>query len=54
VFLVPTVVRAAFSLDHETLPRHTADPLGDVSHGRYERLVAALVEDTRLSANSVS
>jgi hypothetical protein len=41
-------MRAAFGLPYETLLRHTADPLGDLAHERYEPLVDAVLEDSGL------
>lgn len=38
-------MRAAFSLPYERLLRFTDDPLGDVAAGRYEPLVAAILDD---------
>ena len=40
--------RAAYSLPFGALLRHTRDPLGDLAAGRYEPLVAALMEDAGL------
>jgi hypothetical protein len=41
-------MRAAFSLPYERLLLFTDDPLGDVGAGRYERLVAAVLDDAGL------
>lgn len=41
--------RAAFSLPYQQLLRHTRDPLADLQAGRYEPLVAALLEDAGLA-----
>ncbi|HEY6963518.1 MAG TPA: hypothetical protein VI408_16655 [Gaiellaceae bacterium] len=38
-------MRAAFSLPYERLLRFTDDPLGDVAAGRYDPLVAAILDD---------
>jgi hypothetical protein len=37
--------RAAFSLPYGQLLRHSRDPLGDLEAGRYEPLIAAVIED---------
>jgi hypothetical protein len=37
--------RAAFSLPYGQLLRHSRDPLGDLQAGRYEPLIAAVIED---------
>jgi len=41
--------RAAFSLPYQQLLRYTRDPLADLQAGRYEPLVAALLEDAGLA-----
>jgi len=41
-------MRAAFSLPYERLVLWTADPLGDVAAGRYDALVAAVLDDAGL------
>jgi hypothetical protein len=41
-------MRAAFSLPYERLLLFTEDPLGDLARGRYEPLVAAVLEDAGL------
>lgn len=41
--------RAAFGLPYTTLLRHTADPLGDLSAGRLEPLLAAVRDDAGLA-----
>lgn len=38
-------MRAAFGLSYGTLLGHTRDPLGDLADGRYDRLVAAALDD---------
>lgn len=40
--------RAAFDLPYGTLIRHTRDPLGDLQAGRFDPLVAAVLEDAGL------
>jgi hypothetical protein len=40
--------RAAFGLPYATLLRHTTDPLGDLHAGRFDGLVAAVLEDAGL------
>jgi len=40
--------RAAFSLPYQALLRHTRHPLDDLQQGRYEPLIAALLEDAGL------
>lgn len=42
--------RAAFSLPYHQLLRHTTDPLGDLQAGRYEPLIAAVLEDAGIDA----
>jgi hypothetical protein len=41
-------MRAAFALPYAQLLAHTQDPLGDLAAGRYEGLIAAIVEDAGL------
>jgi hypothetical protein len=41
-------MRAAFSLPYAQLVRYTADPFGDLAEGRYDALVAAVLEDSGL------
>ena len=41
-------MRAAYGLPYERLTRYTRDPLGDLEHGRYDRLVAAALDDAGL------
>jgi hypothetical protein len=41
-------MRAAFALPYERLLAFTDDPLGDVAAGRYDRLVAAVLDDAGL------
>ena len=41
-------MRAAYGLPYERLVRYTRDPLADLEHGRYDRLVAAALEDAGL------
>jgi hypothetical protein len=41
-------MRAAYGLPYERLTRYTSDPLGDLEHGRYDRLVAAALDDAGL------
>jgi hypothetical protein len=41
-------MRAAFSLPYERLLLFTEDPLGDLAAGRYEPLVAAVLDDAGL------
>ena len=43
-------MRAAFSLPYERLLVWTRDPLGDVAEGRYDALVAAILDDAGLRA----
>lgn len=43
-------MRAAFSLPYAELLRYTADPFGDLAEGRYDALVAAVLEDSGLRA----
>jgi len=38
-------MRAAFGLSYLTLLGYTADPIGDLAAGRYDRLVAAALDD---------
>jgi hypothetical protein len=38
-------MRAAFGLSYLTLLAYTRDPLGDLAEGRYDRLVAAALDD---------
>jgi hypothetical protein len=45
-------MRAAFSLRYEPLLLFTDDPLGDVAAGRYDPLVAALLDDAGLRAGA--
>lgn len=45
-------MRAAFSLPYERLLLFTDDPLGDVARGRYDRLVAAVLDDAGLRRQS--
>lgn len=47
-------MRAAFSLPYERLLLFTDDPLGDLAAGRYERLVAAVLEDAGLTRRLAS
>lgn len=42
-------MRAAFSLPFEQLLLHTRDPLGDLAAGRYEPLVAAVLDDAGIA-----
>jgi hypothetical protein len=41
-------MRAAFALPYATLLRYTPDPLGDLANERYDRLMAAVLEDSGL------
>ena len=41
-------MRAAFALPFETLLRHTPDPVGDLAAERYDRLIAAVLDDAGL------
>ena len=41
-------MRAAYGLPYERLVRYTRDPLGDLEHRRYDRLVAAALDDAGL------
>ena len=41
-------LRAAYGLPYERLVRYTRDPLADLESGRYERLVAAALDDAGL------
>jgi len=41
-------MRAAFALPYAQLLRYTADPLGDLAAGRYDALVAAVLDDVGL------
>ena len=41
-------MRAAFTLPYHDLLAHTPDPLGDIIDGRYDALVAAVLEDAGL------
>jgi hypothetical protein len=41
-------MRAAFSLPYAELLEHTPDPFGDLAEGRYDALVAAVLEDSGL------
>ncbi|MFZ0322862.1 MAG: hypothetical protein WAN48_01895 [Actinomycetes bacterium] len=45
-------MRAAFSLPLEVLSRYTDDPIGDLQHGRHDRLLTALREDAGLRSSS--
>ena len=45
-------MRAAFSLPYERLLLFTDDPLGDVAAGRYDRLVAAVLDDAGIRRQS--
>jgi hypothetical protein len=45
-------MRAAFSLPYERLLVYTDDPLGDVAAGRYDRLVAAVLDDAGVRRQS--
>lgn len=42
-------MRGAFALPYERLLRFTDDPLGDLAAGRYEPLVAAVLDDAGLA-----
>ena len=44
--------RAAFGLPYATLLRHTKDPLGDLHAGRFDGLVAAILEDAGLRGSA--
>jgi hypothetical protein len=44
--------RAAFGLPYATLLRHTKDPLGDLQAGRFDGLVAAVLEDAGLRGSA--
>jgi|SRR5215218_2019424 len=46
--------RAAFSLPYVALAAYTRDPLGDLSAGRYDALVAAAHDDVGLRPRSVT
>ncbi len=41
-------MRAAYGLPYEQLVRYTRDPLADLESGRYDRLVAAALDDAGL------
>jgi hypothetical protein len=41
-------MRAAYGLPYERLVRYTRDPLADLEQGRYDRLVAAALDDAGL------
>ena len=41
-------MRAAYGLPYERLVRYTRDPLADLEDGRYDRLVAAALDDAGL------
>ena len=41
-------MRAAYGLPYERLVRYTREPLADLEHGRYDRLVAAALDDAGL------
>ncbi len=41
-------MRAAYGLPYERLVRYTRDPLNDLESGRYDRLVAAALDDAGL------
>jgi hypothetical protein len=41
-------MRAAYGLPYERLVRYTRDPLGDLEEARYDRLVAAALDDAGL------
>lgn len=41
-------MRAAYGLPYEQLVRYTRDPLADLEDGRYDRLVAAALDDAGL------
>jgi hypothetical protein len=41
-------MRAAYGLPYERLVRYTRDPLADLESGRYDRLVAAALDDAGL------
>jgi hypothetical protein len=41
-------MRAAYGLPYERLVRYTRDPLGDLEDARYDRLVAAALDDAGL------
>jgi hypothetical protein len=41
-------MRATFALPYETLLRYTPDPLGDLESERYDRLIAAVLDDSGL------
>ncbi len=47
-------MRAAFSLPYGTLIAHTPDPIGDLSRGEYDGLLAALYEDSGLKPDRKS
>jgi len=47
-------MRAAFSLPYGTLIAHTRDPIGDLSRGEYDGLLAALYEDSGLKPDRKS
>jgi hypothetical protein len=46
--LEAVAMRAAFSLPYSQLLRYTKDPLGDLASGRYEALLAAVLDDAGL------
>ena len=45
-------MRAAFSLPFSQLLRYTKDPMGDLASGRYEALLAAVLDDAGLRGPS--
>jgi len=46
--LEAVAMRAAFSLPYSQLLRYTKDPMGDLASGRYEALLAAVLDDAGL------
>ncbi len=46
-------MRAAYGLPYERLVRYTRDPLADLEHGRYDRLVAAALDDAGLRSTRI-
>lgn len=52
--LEAVAMRAAFSLPYSQLLRYTKDPLGDLASGRYEALLAAVLDDAGLRGPSGS
>jgi hypothetical protein len=50
--LEAVAMRAAFSLPYSQLLRYTKDPLGDLASGRYEALLAAVLDDAGLRGPS--